>query len=46
MSSGKGNNVTLRILIVEDGFIIGILIESHLNDAGHQVIDIIHNGDR
>ena len=37
---------SLNILIVEDDIIIATLIESHLKEVGHQVIDIIYNGDR
>lgn len=46
MSLHPATDQFLKVLIVEDDIIIGTLIESHLKDAGHQVIDIIHNGDR
>jgi len=36
----------LKILIVEDDAIIAQLLEHHLREFGHCVIDIIHNGDK
>ena len=36
----------LKILIVEDDAIIAQLLEHHLREFGHCVIDIIHNGNR
>ncbi len=44
--SPKMATATYKVLIVEDDAIIAQLIEHYLIELGHQVIDIIHNGDR
>ena len=36
----------LKILVVEDDAVIGQLLEFHLSEFGHQVLDICHNSER
>lgn len=36
---------SLNILVVEDDILIGRLIEKHLRESGHRVLDIIHNSE-
>lgn len=39
-------SIKLKILIVEDDAIIAQLIEHHLLDFGHHVLDIVHNSEK
>lgn len=38
-------NEVLNVLVIEDDILIGRLIEQHLMEVGHRVLDIIHNSE-